>query len=73
MDLGALFAFDADSAQLTTRTIAILDKVLKGASPAGIPVEEPTKFGLWINRKTANTLGIKIPQAVLLQADRVLD
>lgn len=73
VELGALFAYDADGFEGAMRAIAIIDKILKGANPAEIPVEEPTRFRLWINMKTAKTLGLKIPQSVLLQATRIFD
>ena len=73
VELGALLAWEASFRDLEIRTAAIIDKILKGTSPAEIPVEEPTRFELWINMKTANALGIKIPQSVLLQAAKLFD
>lgn len=72
VELGALLAWEADLADLQVQTAAIVEKILKGANPADIPVEEPKRFSLWINARTADALGIAIPRSILLQADRVL-
>jgi putative ABC transport system substrate-binding protein len=69
---GAVMAFDMDPNEANRRLVAIIDKVLRGASPADIPIEQPTKFQLIINMKSAKALGIVVPDSILLSADEVI-
>jgi putative ABC transport system substrate-binding protein len=71
-DAGALFSYGAPLADQLRRSAQLVDKVLKGANPADIPVEQPTRFELVINLRAAKTLGITIPHSVLVRADEVI-
>jgi putative ABC transport system substrate-binding protein len=71
-EAGGLIACAPDMLDLYRRAATVVDKILKGAKPAGLPVEQPTKFVLVVNLKTAKALGLTIPRSVLVRADQVL-
>ena len=72
VEAGGLMSYAASDADLFRRAAIYVDKILKGAKPAHLPVEQPTKFELVVNLNAAKQIGLTIPQRVLLKADRVV-
>lgn len=72
VETGALLSYGPDLNVMVRQTATYVDRILKGANPAGLPIERPTKFDLFINLKSAQALGLTIPQSLLLLANKVI-
>jgi putative tryptophan/tyrosine transport system substrate-binding protein len=73
VDAGGLMAFDSYTSSFQARTATYVDKILKGADPRDLPIEQPTKFELIINMRTAKTLGLTIPSSLIVRADDLVE
>jgi len=73
VETGGLMSYGANFADLWRRASDLVDKILHGTKPSDIPVEQPTKFELFVNLKAAKALGLTIPEAFLLRADKVIE
>ena len=67
-----MLTYSVDWLDMFRRSAVYVDKILKGAKPADLPIEQPTKFNLVVNLKAAKALGIKVPESILVRADEII-
>jgi len=72
-EMGAVVSYGADFRYIFRQAASYADRLLRGTKPADLPIEQPTRFELIVNLKTAKALGLTIPQSVLLRADEVIE
>jgi putative ABC transport system substrate-binding protein len=72
-EAGGLMSYGDSSRDLSRRVAAFVDRIIKGATPADLPIEQPARFNFVINRRTADVLGLSIPQMLYIFADDVID
>jgi ABC-type uncharacterized transport system substrate-binding protein len=70
---GGLISYGPDIVEMTRRSATFVDKILKGADPANLPIEQPTRFELAVNTKSAKALGLNLPPILLARADEVIE
>ena len=72
-EAGGLMAFDSYTSDFQALTATYVDKILKGTKPSDLPVQQPTKFELFINMRTAKTLGLTVPPSLIVRADELIE